>query len=149
MTRSLLEGQVKGRSSLRFAVLHLLALLFLLGFGALHWRKERIRGQLSACKSNVHNMGIAMEMYSVDWGWRYPVGLNKKSKLTPNYLRTIPLCPAAGRDTYVVQTGPGAEGNTRLAREYYIIACRGSHHRGLGVPTNYPKRSSTVGVLER
>jgi hypothetical protein len=51
----------------------------------------------NVCKSNVRNMGTAFEMYSCDNQGRYPHSL---SKLTPNYLRSLPTCPAAGRVTY-------------------------------------------------
>lgn len=52
----------------------------------------------SACKSNLKNLGTALEMYSTDNAGRYP---NDTSLLTAgNYLKTIPTCPAAGKDSY-------------------------------------------------
>lgn len=55
------------------------------------------RGGFTACISNVKNIGAALEMYSTDWSGSFPPTL---SNLTPNYLKTIPSCPAAGADTY-------------------------------------------------
>ena len=59
--------------------------------------QARARGQLTACKSNLKNIGTAAEMYSTDWEGRYP---NSLALLTPNYLQTIPECPPARRVTY-------------------------------------------------
>ncbi len=54
-------------------------------------------GSLTACKSNLKNIGIALEMYSTDWSGSYPKSM---TQLTPNYLKTIPKCPKAEGDTY-------------------------------------------------
>jgi hypothetical protein len=43
---------------------------------------------LTATKSNLKNMGTALEMYSTDHKGAYPATLDE---LTPNYLKTIPL----------------------------------------------------------
>ena len=58
--------------------------------------RARSRGQLTACTSNLRNIGTAVEMYNVDAKGRYPLLL---SDLTPKYLKTIPECPTAGSDT--------------------------------------------------
>lgn len=52
---------------------------------------------LTQCKSNLKNIGTAMEMYSTDCGGRFP---HDASCLTPNYLKRIPTCPTVGSDTY-------------------------------------------------
>jgi len=59
--------------------------------------RARARGQLTACKSNLKNIGTALEMYFTDNQGRYPVAL---SQLTPSYLKSVPTCPATGKDTY-------------------------------------------------
>jgi hypothetical protein len=59
--------------------------------------RARSRSGLTACKSNLKNIGTACEMYGTDWKGLYP---KEMSLLTPNYLKTIPSCPHAGRDTY-------------------------------------------------
>jgi competence protein ComGC len=59
--------------------------------------RARSRGSLTACKSNLKNIGTALEMYSTDWGARYPPSV---ALLTPNYLKTMPICPDASEDTY-------------------------------------------------
>lgn len=112
---------------------------------------RRTQGPLTACKSNLKNMGTAMEMYSVDWSGRYPTGntLAVKSHLTPNYLKTIPACPAGGTDTYGFALGPKAPYNTQNYEDYYFIQCNGPHHAAVGVPKNYPQYTGAVGLIER
>jgi hypothetical protein len=36
-------------------------------------------GQLTACKSNLKNLGTAMEMYSTDWSGHYPRPISRTS----------------------------------------------------------------------
>ena len=90
-------------------------------------------GQLTACKSNLKNIGTALEMYSTDYGGHYP---SSTASLVPNYLKTFPHCPTAGRNTYSASyrrqklssepmascpthgsTGPCANYGQRLLRE--------------------------------
>ena len=52
-----------------------------------------------ACRENLTNVGTALEMYSVDFG-AYPQSLEP---LTPNYLRTVPICPSADGKDYFYQ----------------------------------------------
>lgn len=59
--------------------------------------RARARGPFTACRSNLKNIGKALEMYSTDWDGHYPPEL---STLVPTYLKEIPLCPGAGLDTY-------------------------------------------------
>lgn len=54
-------------------------------------------GQYSACQTNIRHLALASQMYAVDWGGHYP---ESTAFLTPNYLKTIPMCPASGTDTY-------------------------------------------------
>ena len=80
------------RVCVSFVLLTLIALLIRREFLA-----QRSQGRLTACRSNLKNIGTACEMYSADFAGRYPprIGL-----LTPKYLRTIPTCPEASRNTY-------------------------------------------------
>ena len=58
----------------------------------------RGQGQLTACKSNCKNLATALEMYSTDNKGLYPATLDPL--ISGNYLRLLPTCPAACRDTY-------------------------------------------------
>ncbi|MBI3928394.1 MAG: hypothetical protein HY319_22825 [Armatimonadetes bacterium] len=101
--------------------------------------RARARGQLTACKSNLKNIGIALDMYSTDNGGYYPWRL---TELTPEYLKTIPTCPRAGSDTY---------GDTyrRSRLNLYTVCCGGGNHEGAGIVGDYPLYSSAQGLVER
>lgn len=101
---------------------------------------------MTACKSNLKNLGTAMEMYSTDYSGKYPTSM---SQLTPNYLKTIPECPAAGNVSYTLETGKKAPLNTKAYEDYYYIQCKGEHHADVSVPANYPKYNGIVGLIER
>lgn len=97
-------------------------------------------GPSTACKSNLKNTATALEMYSTDNQGLYPRSLGQ---LTPNYLKIIPNCPTAQRDTYSesyrVATGPDA----------FTLYCSGFNHSAANTPVNYPQYSSFEGLIER
>ena len=103
-------------------------------------------GALTACKSNLKNIGTAMEMYSTDYEGHYPRNLDM---LTPNYLKTIPECPSGQRVTYRADYGPNAPMNTGQFEDYYYIECTGSSHNAVSVPADYPKYNGIEGLVER
>ncbi len=100
--------------------------------------RARSQGSVTACKSNLKNIGTALEMYSTDHGGHYP---EKLGDLTPQYLRTIPTCPSAGIDTY----SPSYR-STRVP-DYYLVFCSGSNHQG-SCPPNFPQYDSVQGLCE-
>lgn len=109
--------------------------------------RSRPRGsQLTACKSNLKNIGTALEMYSTDWSGRYPTS---ESLLTPNYLKTLPTCPSGDDTAYSFEFGPGATYNTQSFQDYYFVYCTGDNHKNVSVPANYPQYSGIVGLIER
>lgn len=75
--------------------------------------------ELKSCASNLKNIATALEMWMTDNRGAYPASLQN---LLPNYLRIIPLCPAAGTDTYStayrVASSPAG----------YVVRCGGHHH---------------------
>jgi hypothetical protein len=106
--------------------------------------EARGQGQFTACKSNLKNLGTAMEMYSTDWYGKYPTNTGL---LTPNYLKTIPECPSAGEDTYSasLKTGPDAPGNEETGfNDYYLFYCQGHHHPQ--TQENFPRYNGIVGL---
>ena len=90
----------------------------------------------TACRSNLKNIGTAMEMYSTDWSGKYPESL---SILTPNYLKTIPVCPVSNEMRYRAVFGPGVGYNLGGTDEsgkkyegfqdYYLVWCEGQEHK--------------------
>lgn len=92
---------------------------------------------MTACKSNLKNLGVALEMYSTDNLGDYPLS---SSQLTPRYLKTIPTCPTVGSVTYVMS----------LAPKGYTIVCGGKQHEGAGIrEADYPQYTSVTGLIER
>lgn len=110
--------------------------------------RARAQGQLTACKSNLKNIGTALEMYSTDWSGKYPTGTGS-TLITPNYLKTIPQCPAISSNTYVASFGSGALGNTQSYRDYYIVSCNTGNHLAVSVTGNYPAYNGIQGLIER
>lgn len=104
--------------------------------------RARAQGQLTSCKSNLKNIGTALEMYSTDWTGKYPGAL---AKLTPNYLKTIPKCPTVSSATYSANfVDPGG-----VYQDYYYIACMGGVHKSVDVTGNYPAYDGITGLIER
>lgn len=88
-----------------------------------NFARARAQGRLTECKSQLKNVGTAIEMYSTDWSGRYPRDI---ALITPKYLKTIPTCPAARRDTY------RASYQSHSAPDNYTIFCSGTNHLEAG-----------------
>jgi len=127
----------------RFGLVQLLAVVgMVLMLGSIlvpNFMRAKARGNLTACKSNLKNIGTALEMYSTDHGGLYPTS---PDLLTPRYLKTIPTCPTMGWVTYQFQMASKPD--------LYTVVCAGRHHTGAGVQEyNYPQYTSTTGLIER
>jgi hypothetical protein len=97
-------------------------------------------GQLTACKSNVKNIATSLEMYSTDNAGHYPQSL---SQLTPKYLKVIPQCPTAQRDTYSLHYF-----RAEKPEDAYTVGCGGCYHHAAGVnEPGYPQYSSYSGLI--
>ncbi|HXE71769.1 MAG TPA: type II secretion system protein [Candidatus Nitrosotenuis sp.] len=102
--------------------------------------RSRAQGRVTACKSNLKNIGTALEMYSTDHSKLYPLALDR---LTPNYLKSLPTCPNAGRNTY-------SEGFTSASQpSAYTVVCAGYNHKAQGIGPNYPQYNSVSGLVEK
>ncbi|MDQ7825482.1 MAG: hypothetical protein RDV48_21970 [Candidatus Eremiobacteraeota bacterium] len=94
-------------------------------------------GTLTACKSNLKNLGTAMEMYSTDNEGRYPKTI---SKITPDYLKTLPTCPASGTMTYCyIYTA---------VPDVYTMWCNSTAHVRVSGKANYPQYDAVQGLIE-
>ena len=112
--------------------------------------RARSRGSVTACKSNLKNIGTACEMYSSDWDGQYPKEIHL---LTPTYLKTIPECPDARKDTYSESyslTRRPVSGSGKLsAFKTYHIYCKGKAHKAVSLPEDYPQYDGIRGLIER
>lgn len=116
------------------AIFAILALIILPNF-----MRARAQGTLTACKSNLKNIGTSLEMYSTDHRGRYPQSL---SELVPAYLNAIPTCPSAGKDTY------SAGYRSTMVPDAYYLCCFGSNHIKEGLAANQPCYDSVQGLIE-
>lgn len=129
-------------------VLALLAVVcFLAAIMVPNFMRARARGMLTACKSNLKNIGIALDMYAQDHEWQYPVRVDQ---LTPKYLKSLPVCPSVGRDTYsatyLLSPRPApTPAQTPGPQQDYTFRCAGGDHAN----TSYPAYSSVQGLIER
>jgi hypothetical protein len=100
----------------------------------------RSQGQLVACKSNLRNIGTALEMYSTDNVGYYPKDLKA---LEPNYLKHIPQCPACERDSY----SESYQVNNQPDHFSYTVCCHGANHSKVGLAENMPQYNSFQGLI--
>ncbi|MEW6283791.1 MAG: hypothetical protein AB1758_34585 [Candidatus Eremiobacterota bacterium] len=123
---------------------------------------HRPQKNLTVCKGTLNNMAKALYMYASDHRGQYPDAL---SRLTPNYLKTIPVCPAANADTYSLSyqwhnAEPTPEPGTPTPVDThtpgvdtpssrFTMYCSGSHHQDVGVPQDYPRYNSEEALVER
>ena len=106
--------------------------------------RARAQGHLTACKSNLKNIGTALEMYSTDNSGRYPSDLSKlTSGNMGGYLKMIPTCAAAGTDTYSAVYTASAN------PDVFTLYCSGNNHTALDVGSGFPQYDSVRGLIER
>lgn len=110
--------------------------------------KARAQGQLTACKSNLKNIGTAAEMYATDNGGRYP---QQETDFTATdagsgagggaYMKSIPMCPAAGdASNYKVTISERPD--------YFGVQCIGENHKAAGIKTDFPQFDSIASLME-
>ena len=132
------------------SILNVVALLLLAIGSAMflipNFVRARAQGSMTPCKSNLKNIGTALEMYSTDWSGKYPAST---TMLTPKYLKTTPECPAAASNSYRAYFGSGATFNPKHYEDYYYIECYGENHKPVSVTGNYPAYNSIQGLIER
>ena len=107
--------------------------------------RARAQGQVTACKSNLKNIGTALEMYATDNAGRYPANLGDLTTAAGaggGYLKTIPECPSAGSDTY-----SGAYHHTSNP-DAYSVECSGTNHSAVNLAANCPWMDSATGLQE-
>ncbi len=100
--------------------------------------KARAQGQLTACKSNLKNLGTACEMYAADHNGRYPSLYS--SIRSEGYMKVLPECPLTPGTsyTYTMKSNP----------DYYYLLCTSGNHTQAGVKaTGFPQFDSQVGLV--
>lgn len=114
--------------------------------------RARPLGSTIPCKSNVRNVATALEMYASDNAGAYPTSM---ARLTQgNYLRLIPTCPAAGKDTFsgayrFTAAKRARNGQILSGGDSFSFHCHGTNHSKLGARPNHPRYHSLSGLEER
>lgn len=124
--------------------------------------RSRAQGQYTYCQSNCKNLGSALEIYSTDNGGNYPDSLRR---LAPNYIKTIPTCPAAKSPPEGTPNLPGNRvhaGGDSYSSSYqvfhdpknpennrYTFYCKGKNHTFVGAGENFPQYNSETGLMAR
>ena len=125
-----------------FTMIEIMTVMFIIAaIAALtipHFRRSVQKAHLAACQSNLRNIASAVELYRNDTEY-YPDDLKK---LTPDYLKNIPTCPAVDLDTY----GPGYVVNDD--KSAYTVSCKGNNHSSLGLGEDQPYFSPQLGGLK-
>ncbi|MGV8119115.1 MAG: serine/threonine protein kinase [Candidatus Xenobiia bacterium LiM19] len=122
----------------KYLLIPLIITLLLGASMASNFMRARGDGLLTACTSNLKNIGTAMEMYAHDNRGFYP---RKLDDLTPQYLKTLPSCPVADKLTYhyVSVTEPVP---------CYTVYCRGKYHTPFH-GTDMPEYDAVQGLYEK
>lgn len=91
-------------------------------------------GRLKACRKNLQDLAIALDLYAGDNDNHYP---RRLILLVPKYIKSLPTCPSNGKITYtehyLVSSSPDA----------FTVMCRGLNHRDgqISLP-NFPQYSA-------
>lgn len=99
---------------------------------------SKAQGMLSACCSNLLNIGTALEMWASDNGGRYPESV---AQVAPKYLLQFPTCPESGTDTYSASYRRGTE------PDWFQLRCDGDHSVA-GKEKGLPAYTSAFGVIQ-
>lgn len=106
--------------------------------------QARGQGHLTACKANQKNIATALEMWAADHKGKYPKQLSDLiGGENGGYLKQIPTCPAAEKDTYSSSYKRSADGKK------FDICCSGHNHEVMDVPADKPAFNSDMGIIEK
>ena len=86
--------------------------------------------ELKQCETNLRQLAIALEMYSYEHQGRYPRSL---AELVPQYVISLPKCPAAGADTYSSGLATASQ------PDIFSLQCTGNFHHKARQPINCPQ----------
>lgn len=99
-------------------------------------------GSLAACQGNLKNLATGLEMYASDHHGGYPHSLQEVAN--ESYLKKVPTCPAAGKDTY------SAKYEIAHQPERFTLVCGGCHHHQAELDEpDYPRYLSEEGLIGR
>lgn len=99
-------------------------------------KRAYYRSKLAACQSNLRNIATLLQIYIGENG-KYP---DKLTDLSPDYIRTLPTCPQAEKNSYT--DGYQAASNP----DNFTIQCQGNNHSQIGLDENQPRYNLNTGL---
>jgi prepilin-type N-terminal cleavage/methylation domain-containing protein len=102
------------------------------------FRRLQDKANLTGCVSNLKSLATAIQLYSIDSSGENPPSL---SLLVPDFIRRMPLCPAAGQQ----ETYSGGYVFSDV-EETFTVSCRGRFHAASGLAEDQPFYSSRSGI---
>lgn len=91
------------------------------------------------CASNLKNAGMAVEIFRTEHSGQLPKSL---AELAPDIVERLPVCPAAGVDSYSASYKVGADGKE------YSLFCSGDHHAQAGIASDQPSLDGASGIVQ-
>ncbi|MFP4497386.1 MAG: hypothetical protein ACLFQV_04175 [Vulcanimicrobiota bacterium] len=101
---------------------------------------SRYRREFLECKTNLINIGTAVEMYHARYN-KYPQELKE---ISPDFITSIPSCPVAKTNTY--SSGYIYRNNPQDEESAFTVYCNGHYHQKARIPAGYPQFSSKNGI---
>ncbi|MCE1248054.1 MAG: hypothetical protein LWY06_15540 [Firmicutes bacterium] len=101
-------------------------------------------GCYTQCRTNLRRIGTALKLYAEDNNGNYPPNLRM---LTGKYLKEIPLCSEADKDTYSQDYQFYNNEQEKIHR--YTFYCNGKWHVRMGIRENYPQYTSMDKLISR
>lgn len=110
--------------------------------------RSKYQAQWTACSEQEHNLAIALESYSTQWG-TYPTSLSVLTSTTgAAYIGTIPSCPSNGQ-SYISGYQVASSTGSTTSFDTYTVSCPGSHYLVLGdVSQGFPQYTPSKGLMQ-
>jgi len=121
-------------------------LLLIIPFIRAKSQKETDKRNYLVCRNNLKKIASALEKYAGDNDNRYP---KKLSQLAPYYMKAIPTCLAAEKDTYGGSYKYQSGDPKKDIPDVYTFYCEGHYHKSVGVSPNYPQYNSITGLIPK